>query len=161
MPRTKKDERDYAYWTNERDKWVQRALRSFQIQSVSIRVRNGGADYTGKTMKCFSHKITARSLNDVYMSFPPIVDHFTKGKKEYFVSVVLRDVVYSKKAGKAIYAYDINVRCNKDYHTENLISGTSVDNCNYDMITDVVYEIMSAIEDVYYNIDRYEPKTVK
>ena len=162
MAKTKKDERDnYSYWFDEREKWTQRALRSYQIESVPARVRKGGTDYSRKSIKCFSGKITARSLDNLYMSFPPIVDHFTKGKKEYFVTVVMRDVDYNKKAECVVFDYDVNVRCNKEYHTENYIGSANVTNCNYDMVSGVVAELITVVQQVCYNIDKYAPKAVK
>ena len=161
MPKKKAEERTYQYWSNFSDDWTRRALRSFQIQTYAKSKRRKGYEVTDLPINNLAKKISARSLDAIYMSMPPIVDHFTKGKEEVFTTVVLHDVKYNKKSQNLIVSYALNIRYGKKTYRDNLIGKEYTDNDNYEAIQNAVETMKDACIDVYEHLDTYFPKAVK
>jgi hypothetical protein len=161
MPKKKAEERTYSYWSNFSDDWTKRALRSFQIQTYSKSKRRNGYEVADLPIDNLAKKISARSLDAIYMSMPPIVDHFTKGKDEVFTTVVLHDIKYNKKSQNLIVSYALNIRYGKKVYRDNFVSKEYTDNDNYEAIENAVVTMKDACIDVYENLDTYFPKAVK
>lgn len=161
MPKKKVEERNYGFWDNFREGWMRRATRSFLIQTYASRKTVNGRDAADLPIDNLAKKISKRSLNNIVLSMPPIVDHFVKGKEEVFTTVVLHDVKYNKKSENLIISYALSIRYGKKMYHDVLIAKKFADNDNHEAIEGVVEAMSGEIADVYNYVDKYFPKDLK
>lgn len=161
MAKKKVQERTYAFWEDFREDWTRRAIRSFQIQTCFSSKASKGREIIDLPIDTLSKKISGRSLDNITLSMPPIVDHFTEGKEEVFTTAVLHDAKYNKKSKNVIISYALNIRYGKKNYHDIFVAKEFIDNDNYEAIEGIVEAMSHSIADVYNYLDKYFPMGVK
>lgn len=152
---------DYEFWEDKKKWWTDKALRSFQIENTSKRVRHGGTDYLDAGFKALGKKVTNRMLDKVYMSMPPVVYHFTNGKEEIRTIASLRKAIKAKKDNSIIFEIQVEAYCGKRMFNDRFAFSRFIDNYCFDAIEEIAGALVDAVSHVETNLEYYFPPEAK